>query len=78
MAQEGVQMLVPGALSPDELREERRLVCREIGLTKMEREGPSMLVGRRRVKCWRVRGTPEFAEHARLVACVAEVFSRLE
>jgi hypothetical protein len=68
-------MLIPGALSGGELREERRRVWREIGLTQMEREGRSMLVGKRRVKCWRVAGTPEFVEHARLVACVAEALS---
>jgi hypothetical protein len=73
---DGVQGLIPGALAPGELREERRRVCRELGLTKIEREGRSILVGKRRVKAWRVRGEPEFVEHARLVALVAEVFSR--
>jgi hypothetical protein len=69
-------MLIPGALTLGEEREERRRVWREIGLTKMERDGRSVLLGKKRVKAWRVPGTSEFVEHARLVACVAEVFSR--
>jgi hypothetical protein len=75
MENRGVQALIPGALTQDELRDERRRVCREIGLTQMEREGRSMLVGRRRVKAWRVPGEPEYLEHARLVALCAEIFS---
>jgi len=71
----GVQGLIAGVLSADDLREERRRVWREVGLTRMEREGRSMVVGKRRVKAWRVAGTPEFVEHARVVAMVAEVFS---
>jgi hypothetical protein len=75
---DGVQSLLPGALTPDELREERRRVYRELGIVKMEREGRSVLVAGRRVKAWRVAGTLEFVEHARLVALAAEVFSRAE
>jgi len=75
MGVDGVQMIVPGALRPEELRSERRRAYTEIGLTKMEREGRSIVVGRRRVKAWRCPGTPEFAEHARLVSLVAEAFS---
>ena len=74
----GVQGLIPGALTPDELRAERRRVWREIGLTRMEREGRSVLVGKRRVKAWRVAGTPEFAEHAQKVALVAGVYTWTE
>jgi hypothetical protein len=44
----------------------------------MEREGRSVLVGKRRVKAWRVAGEPEFNEHARKVALMAEIFSRSE
>jgi len=76
MGSDGVQSLIPGALTPDELREERRRVWRDMGLTKMEREGRSVMAGARRLKAWRVPGTPEFEEHARKVAKVAEVFSR--
>jgi hypothetical protein len=78
MGCDGVQGLIPGVLTPDELREERRRVWREIGLTQMEREGRSVLVGKRRVKAWRVAGTAEFAEHARKVAQVCATFSRGE
>lgn len=76
MASDGVQMVVPGVLTPDELREERRREYRAMGIVRMERAGRSVLVGKRRVKAWRVAGTPEFTEHARLVACCAEAFSR--
>lgn len=75
MASDGVQMLIRGALRPDELREERRRVYRELGIVKMERDGRSVLVGKKRVKAWRSPGTPEFQEHARLVALAAEAFS---
>ena len=75
MASDGVQMLIPGALTLGEEREERRRVWREIGLTKMEREGRSVMCGKRRVKAWRSPGTPEFQEHARLVEMIAGVFS---
>jgi hypothetical protein len=70
-------MLIPGALTADELREERRRLYREQGIVKMERECRSVLVGNRRLKAWRVPGTAEFEEHAKAVARVAEVFSRL-
>jgi hypothetical protein len=75
MAGDCVQTLIPGALTPDELREERRRAYREMGITKMEREGRSVMVGAKRLKAWRCPGTVEFAEHARLVALVAEAFS---
>ena len=75
MSADGVQMLIPGALNAEELRLERRRAYSEMGITKMEREGRSVMVGKRRVKAWRSPGTPEFAEHARLVALVAEAFS---
>ena len=73
---EEIQMLIPGALTRAERHAERQRVWKELGLAKMEREGRSVLVGKRRIKAWRVSGTPEFAEHARLVAKMAEVFSR--
>jgi hypothetical protein len=75
MRSNGVQFLIPGTFPAEALREERRRVWRELGLTKMEREGRSILVGKRRVKAWRIAGTPEFAEHARKVAQVCEAFS---
>jgi hypothetical protein len=78
MANDGVQMLIPGALAPAESREERRRAYRELGILKMEREGRTVLEGKKRVKAWRSPGTPEYAEHARLVALVAEAFSRGE
>lgn len=76
MGQDGVQMWIPGGLTEQDRRMERRRVWREVGLMKMEREGRSVLVGARRLKAWRVPGTPEFHEHARLVAMVADAFSR--
>jgi hypothetical protein len=71
-------MWIVDALTDEDRRMERRRAYREIGLFKLEREGRSVLVGRRRVKAWRCAGTPEFHEHARLVAVVAEAFSRAE
>lgn len=76
MACDGVQTLIPGALTPEELRAERRRCASEIGLLRLERDSPSVLCGRRRVKAWRVAGTPQFVEHARLVALLAEAFSK--
>jgi len=76
MESNGVQMWIPGALTPDEARAERRRVWREVGLGKLERECRTVVVGGRRVRAWRVAGTPEFEEHARLVAAVADAFSR--
>jgi hypothetical protein len=76
MACDGVKTLIPGALTPEELRAERRRCASEIGLLRMEREGRSVLVGNRRVKAWRVSGEPEFYAHARLVALLAEAFSK--
>lgn len=76
MACDGVQTLIPGALTPEELSAERRRCASEIGLLRLERDSPSVLCGRRRVKAWRVSGTPEFTEHARLVALLAEAFSK--
>ena len=78
MASDGVQSLLPGHLDADALREERRRVFRELGIAQMEREGRSVVVGKRRVKAWRVAGEPEFNEHARKVALMAEIFSRSE
>jgi len=78
MSGDGVQMVIPGALSAEELRIERKRTYSEMGITAMERDGRSVMVGKRRVKAWRVAGTPEFARHAELVAKVAEVFSREE
>jgi hypothetical protein len=75
---EGVQMLIPGALNDEEMRIERRRAYAEMGIARMEREGRSVLVGKRRLKAWRVPGTPEFTQHARLVAWVAAVFSGTE
>jgi hypothetical protein len=72
---DGVQMIVPGALNAEGMRIERRRAYSEIGLTAMERECRSVMVGKRRLKAWRVPGTPEFSEHARLVGLVAEAFS---
>ena len=73
---EEIQMLIPGALTRAELHAERQRVWKGLGLARMEREGRSVLVGKRRIKAWRVQGTPEYDEHARLVAMMAEVFSR--
>lgn len=78
MSKDGVQMLIPGGLDADALRAERRRVFRELGIAQLERECASVLVGNRRVKAWRVPGTLEYREHARLVALMAEVFSRRE
>lgn len=78
MSNDGVQMLIPGGFDAEALREERRRVFRDLGIARMERECRSVLVGKRRVKAWRVRGTPEFADHAVLVALMAEVFTRSE
>jgi len=75
VACDGVQTLISYALRPDDLRAERRRAASEIGLFKLERESPSVMVGNRRVKAWRVAGTPEYLEHARLVALLAEAFS---
>jgi hypothetical protein len=75
MAVDGVQTLIPGALSAEELRIERRRAYTELGILKMERDGRSVMVGKRRTKAWRCPGTPEFEQHARLVAQVAAAFS---
>lgn len=78
MARDGVQSLIAGCLDADVARAERRRVFRELGIAKMEREGRSVLVGKRRVKAFRVEGEPEFFEHARKIALMMEVFARTE
>jgi hypothetical protein len=72
----GVQIFLPTSRSADELREDRRRMARQIGLPALERNSRTVTVGNRRLKAWRVPGTPEFAEHARMVARMAEEFSR--
>lgn len=74
----GVQMFIPTTRTPDELRADRRRAARQLGLFKLERDSPTLLVGNRRVKSWRIPGTPEFSEHARLVAHLAALFSHTE
>lgn len=75
MGVDGVQMLIPGALSPEETSVERRMVAAELGIPRLERQCRSVRVGNRKVKAWRVKGEPEFEEHARLVGLMAGVFS---
>lgn len=75
MVCDGVQTMIPGSLTSEELRAERRRCASEIGLMRLERESRSVLCGKRRVKAWRVKGEPEFEEHARLVKMLAAAFS---
>ena len=74
----GVQMFLGVARSPEELREDRRRAARQLGLFELERKSPSVMVGKRRLKAWRVPGTSEYFEHARIVARLAEEFARIE
>jgi len=74
----GVQTFLPCARTAEELREDRRRAARQLGLPRMERECRTVVVGGRRVKAWRVAGTPEFQEHARMVARLATEFSGLD
>ena len=74
----GVQTFLGIARSVEELRLDRRRAARQLGLFKCERECRTVLVGKRLVKAWRVAGTPEFVEHARIVARLAEEFSKVE
>lgn len=74
----GVQMFVAVARSAEDLRLDRRRAARQLGLFELERKSPSVMVGKRLVKAWRVPGTLEFAEHARIVARLAEEFAKIE
>jgi len=71
----GVQSFLPTTRSADELREDRRRMARQLGLFRLERNSRTVTVGNRQFKAWRVPGTPEFAEHARIVAHIADEFS---
>jgi hypothetical protein len=71
----GVQAFLPCTRSAEELSEDRRRAARQLGLFRLERESGTVLVGKRRVKAWRVAGTAEWREHARIVARLAEEFS---
>jgi hypothetical protein len=75
MARDGVQTLIPGSLTPEQMSVERRMVAAELGIPRLERQSKSVLVDNKKVKAWRVRGTPEFEEHERLVKLMASVFS---
>jgi len=66
----------PSATTNEDLRNERRRAARQLGLFTFERNCRSVLVGKRRLKAWRVRGTPEFDEHARIIAQLSEEFSK--
>jgi len=74
----GVQMWMFGAGTNEEVRADRRRVARQLGLFKFERECRTVKVGKRDVKAWRICGTPEFVEHAQVVARLAEEFSKHE
>jgi hypothetical protein len=71
-------MFLGVARSVDDLREDRRRAARQLGLFRLERESPSVKVGGRVLKAWRVPGTPEFEEHARIVVRLAEEFAKIE
>jgi len=73
----GVQMFFGVARTPEDLREDRRRAARQLGLFVLERNSPSVMVGKRRLKAWRVPGTAEFLEHARIVAKLAEEFAHV-
>jgi len=74
----GVQTFLPVARTVSELRADRRRAARQMGLFKLERESPSVQVGNRRLKAWRVPGTAQFVEHARIVARLAEEFAGVD
>lgn len=74
----GVQMFLPTTRTADDLAADRRRAARQLGLFAFERACPTQLVGKRRLKNWRIPGTPEFSEHARLVARLAAEFSHTE
>jgi hypothetical protein len=73
----GVQMFFQVGRSEDDLREDRRRAARQLGLFTLERECRTVQVGVRKLKAWRVPGEPEFYEHARIVARLAEEFSHV-
>jgi hypothetical protein len=73
----GVQMFLGVTRTPDELSEDRRRAARQMGLFRFERECRVVVVGKRKFKAWRVPGTAEFQEHARIVAKLVEEFSRV-
>jgi len=70
----GVQTLFGVVMSEEDRRQERRKMCRQIGLFRFERECRSVVVGKRRLKAWRVPGEVEFKQHAEMVARVAAEF----
>jgi hypothetical protein len=74
----GVQMFIGVVRTVDELRMDWRRAARQLGLFRCERESRSVMVQARRIKAWRVPGTPEFNVHARIVARLAEEFSQGE
>jgi len=74
----GVQTWMFSVRTNEERRGDRRRAARQLGLFKLERECRRVKVGKRNVKAWRVCGTPEFVEHARIVARLAEEFSKHE
>lgn len=71
----GVQTFLAHVRTDEERRADRNRAARQIGLKRFERECRSVMVGARRLKAWRVSGEPEFAEHAAMVARLAEEFS---
>lgn len=71
----GVQTFLPVVRTDEERREDRNRAARQIGLVQLERDCRSVMVGRRRLKAWRVPGEPEFTLHAEMVARLAEEFS---
>ena len=71
----GVQTFLLIARTAKESLGDRRRAARQLGLFRMERESRCVEVGKRKVKAWRVPGTPEYLEHARIVARLAEEFS---
>jgi hypothetical protein len=73
--QHGVQTFLPLTRTPNELAADRRRAARQLGLFRLERESPLVVVGKRKFKAWRVPGTPQFKEHARIVAMLAHDFS---
>jgi hypothetical protein len=70
-----VQTFLPVVRTDEERREDWRRAARQIGLIQLERECRSVMVGRRRLKAWRVPGEPECTLHAEMVARLAEEFS---